>query len=287
MIWKCRHYQLMITAKPLVMGILNVTPDSFSDGGRYHKPDAAIEHGLKLAADGADILDIGGESTRPGAEPVPETEEIARVLPVVQGLARQLTIPISVDTMKAGVARRCLDAGAAIINDVSGLCHDPAMVPLARESGAGLVVMHMQGMPTTMQLNPHYDDVLSEIENFFRERMATLIAEGIASDAISLDPGIGFGKTMSHNLMLLANLDRFQQLDRPVVLGVSRKGVIGTIIGRERSERLAGSLAVGCFAVAQGAAQILRVHDVAAHRDAALLWDALAPYRTTLSSETP
>ena len=269
------------------MAILNVTPDSFSDGGRYHVPERAIEHGLKLVAEGADVLDIGGESTRPGAEPVPETEEIARVLPVVQTLARQIAIPISIDTMKAEVARRCLDAGASIIKDVSGLRHDPAMISLARETGAGLVVMHMQGMPATMQQNPQYHDVLGEIEHFFRERIATLTMAGIAAEAITLDPGIGFGKTMSHNLTLLANLGRYQRLGRPVVLGVSRKGVIGTIIARERSERLAGSLAVGCFAVAEGAAQILRVHDVAAHRDAALLWEALAPYRLTSRSELP
>lgn len=272
--WHVRDAVLAIDRRPLVMGIVNVTPDSFSDGGRLTTTEHAVEYGLKLVADGADILDVGGESSRPRAEPVSEADELARVVPVVAELARRTSVPISVDTMKAAVARRCLGAGARIVNDVSGF-RDPAMTAAAAEHRAGVVVMHMQGTPATMQANPQYADVVREVGDFFAERLATLAAAGVPPEAVCLDPGIGFGKTLGHNLDLLANLGAFQRFGRPVCLGVSRKGLIGTVCGRAVEDRMPGSLAVACFAAARGEAQVLRVHDVAPTRDAALLLDAI------------
>ena len=273
-IWNCRQHTFHLGRKPLILGIVNVTPDSFSDGGRHAGTDAAIRHAMKLAEDGADILDIGGESTRPGATPVSESEELARVLPVVEGLGRLTKVPLSIDTMKASVAKACLDAGAAIINDVSGFQHDPAMVDVARDAGAGAIVMHMQGTPQTMQLNPHYDDVVREVKGFFAERLASLAATGIPAGRVAFDPGIGFGKTQDHNMRLMA---RLKDLDvgRPICLGVSRKGTLGIVTGRERHERDPATLAISCFAMAQGSAQILRVHDVRGTADAVKLWEAL------------
>ena len=255
------------TPRPLVIGIVNVTPDSFSDGGRFFDPEIAVEHALRLVAEGADILDIGGESTRPGADVVPIDEELRRVLPVIERLANQTACLISVDTSKAEVARACLDAGASILNDVAGL-RDPAMVEVAAQSGAGVVVMHMRGDPRTMQLNPSYGDVVGEVADYFAERIRTLTDAGIARSAIALDPGIGFGKTLEHTRLQLRELPKLQAFGLPICLGVSRKGFLGQVTGKPRPERLAGSLAVACFALAQGAAQILRVHDVAAHADA-------------------
>lgn len=272
--WRIRDRNLEIGRRPLVVGIVNVTPDSFSDGGAYFDPDRAIGHGLKLAAEGADILDIGGESTRPGAAPVSEAEELERVVPVVSGLARELLLPLSIDTMKPAVARACLDAGAAILNDVGGF-HDPAMIAVAAEYRAGAIVMHMQGTPATMQQNPQYRDVVGEVGNFFADRIAALAAAGLSAECIALDPGIGFGKTLEHNLELLAKLGSFARFERPVCLGVSRKGFIGTICGRPVEDRLAGSLAVACFAADRGEAHLFRVHDVAATRDAMLLLERI------------
>lgn len=272
--WQLRDRIIEIGHRPLVMGIVNVTPDSFSDGGRFFKANAAIEHGLRLIEDGADLLDIGGESTRPGAAPVPLEEELRRVVPVVAALAARSSVPISVDTMKAEVARHCLAAGAAIINDVAGF-RDPALIAAAAEFRAGMIVMHMQGTPETMHLSPRYTDVVREVGEFFKERLHALADVGIPPEAICLDPGIGFGKNLDHTLELLAKLGTFGRFDRPVCLGVSRKGFIGQICGRPRSDRLAGSLAVACFASARGAAQVLRVHDVAATRDAALMLEAI------------
>lgn len=277
--WRCRSLTLDVATRPLVMGIVNVTPDSFSDGGKFFDPAAAVDHALKLVADGADILDVGGESTRPGATPVPLDEELRRVMPVVAELAKQTAVPISVDTMKAEVARQCLDAGAHIINDVTGLRGDPDMVRVAVESGAGVVVMHMKGNPQTMQLDPNYADVVGEIGAFFDERIAALTAAGIPRDAICLDPGIGFGKKLDHTLTQLANLGAYTRFGLPVCLGVSRKGFLGQITGRERPERMPASVAVACFAVAQGAAQVLRVHDVAPTRDAVKVWEAIHRHR--------
>lgn len=272
--WHLRDRAIDLTHRPLVMGIVNVTPDSFSDGGQFIDPGVAVAHGLHLVEEGADILDIGGESTRPNATPVPLEEELQRVVPVVTGLARQVSVPISVDTMKAEVARQCLEAGAAIVNDVVGF-RDPAMIAVAAEYRAGIVVMHMQGMPQTMQQNPHYSDVVREVGVFFEEQLHALANQGISPEAVCLDPGIGFGKTLDHTLELLGNLGAFSRFGRPICLGVSRKGFIGQICGRSRNERMAASLAVVCFAAARGEAHVLRVHDVAPTRDAALLLEAI------------
>jgi dihydropteroate synthase len=275
--WQLRQRVIEFGRRPLVMGIVNVTPDSFSDGGNYLDAEAAVAHAERLVAEGVDILDVGGESTRPGAEPVAVEEELGRVVPVVERL-RARSVPMSVDTMKPEVARAALDAGAHIINDVSGF-RDPAMVRVAAELGAGAVVMHMRGTPRTMQNDPRYVDVVGEVAEFFEERLRVLEESGIPPEAVCLDPGIGFGKTLDHNLELLANLGAFARFGRPVCLGVSRKGFIGKLCGREKHERLAGSLAVACFAAARGEAQVLRVHDVAATRDAAVLLDAIDGHR--------
>ncbi len=277
--WRCRRHTFDLSARPLVMGIVNVTPDSFSDGGKFFDPTAAVDHALKLVADGTDILDVGGESTRPGAASVPLDEELRRVVPVVTELAKRTAVPISVDTMKAEVARRCLDAGAHVINDVTGLRGDPDMVRVAVESGAGVIVMHMKGNPQTMQLDPNYADVVGEVGAFFDERIAALTQFGIPRDSICLDPGIGFGKKLDHTLTQLANLGAYSRFGLPVCLGVSRKGFLGQITGRERPERMPASLAVACFAVAQGAVHVLRVHDVAPTRDAVKMWEAIQPHR--------
>jgi dihydropteroate synthase len=276
--WRLRDRTIELGHRPLVMGIVNVTPDSFSDGGAFFDRDRAVEHALNLAEEGADILDIGGESTRPGAEPVSLDEELRRIVPVIEEVARRTNLPISVDTMKAEVATRCLEAGASIVNDVAGL-RDPAMIRAAAEHRAGVVVMHMRGTPQTMQVDPRYDDVVSEVGDFFEERLRTLSEAGIPREAVCLDPGIGFGKTHEHTLDLLGGLGSFARFERPVCLGVSRKGFIGIITGRARHERLAGSLAVASFAAARGQAQVLRVHDVAATRDAALVLEAINRHR--------
>ncbi len=275
LVWDCRGRRLEIGLRPLVMGIVNVTPDSFSDGGQFLDPAAAVDHGLRLVADGADILDVGGESTRPGADPVPADEELRRVLPVVRELVKRAGVPVSVDTSKAGVAAACLNVGVAIINDVTGLT-DPAMVRSCVAAGAGVVMMHMRGTPQTMQRDPQYTDVSAEVGDFLRDRLDALEAAGLPRDRVAIDPGIGFGKALDHTLQQIARLVEYKRFNRPVVLGLSRKGFLGQITGRERPDRLAGTLAVNCFAVAAGAAHVLRVHDVAAHRDAALLHEAIA-----------
>jgi dihydropteroate synthase len=256
------------------MGIVNVTPDSFSDGGCYFDEKAAIAHGLRLAADGADILDVGGESTRPGSKPVPVEEELRRVIPVIRALAVETNLPVSIDTSKPEVARQSLAAGAAIVNDVTAL-QSTEMAAVVFESKCGAVLMHMQGSPETMQLNPHYNDVVQDIDRFFEARIADLTAAGLQSDQLVIDPGIGFGKTHEHTIAQLRCLNQLQVHGRPVCLGVSRKGFIGQITGRPRSERMAGSLAVVCDAVCKDSAQIVRVHDVAATRDALLVLQAL------------
>jgi dihydropteroate synthase len=276
--WQLRDCSLDLDGRCLVMGIVNVTPDSFSDGGRHADRDAAVQHALALEEEGAELLDIGGESTRPGSQPVAADEELRRVLPVVEALAGRVRVPISIDTSKAAVARACLAAGAHIVNDVTGLS-DPAMVDVVREHQAGAIIMHMQGTPATMQLAPKYDNVVHDLFRFFQQRLTMLTQQGIAQERIVIDPGIGFGKTREHNLELLARLDAFQQLGRPLCLGVSRKGLLKSKHGRQPHERLAGSLAVAGFALAHNAAQVLRVHDVAATRDLVALWQALAQRR--------
>lgn len=274
LVWQLRDRTLHIGLRPLVMGIVNVTPDSFSDGGKWIDPAAAVAHALNLVEQGADILDIGGESTRPFAEPVPLDEELRRVVPVVAEIARQTKIPISIDTMKSQVARMCLEAGAVIVNDVSGF-RDSGMIEVAKQFRAGVVVMHMPGDPSTMQIDPRYGDVATEVTEYLQERLRVLGESGIPPEAVSLDPGVSFGKRTEHNLELLANLDRVAGLNRPVCLGVSRKGFIGKLTGRELHDRDAGSLAIACFAAARGNAHILRVHAVAGTRDAAILLEAI------------
>lgn len=256
------------------MGVLNVTPDSFSDGGDHVDPLAAAAAARAIAAQGAAIIDIGGESTRPGAVPVPADEEIARVAPVLDALRRDPTgAPVSIDTRHAGTAAVALDAGAVLVNDVSAGA-DPGMLPLVAERGAGLCLMHMQGEPATMQDDPRYGDVVAEVTAFLEQRMEAAVRAGVAEEAIVLDPGIGFGKTVEHNLALLAGLPRIVALGRPVLVGVSRKGFIGTITGRTVGDRLAGSIGAGLAAVAGGAA-VLRVHDVAETVDALAAFTAI------------
>jgi dihydropteroate synthase len=255
---------------PVVMGVINVTPDSFSDGGAWLDPDAAIAHGRELVAQGAAILDIGGESTRPGAEPVSTQEELRRIIPVLEGLAG-VGARLSVDTSKAAVARAAVAAGATIINDITALRGDPGM---AAEGGRAngcdvciVILMHMLGEPRTMQADPRYDDVVCDVKAFLEERMAFAVAEGIDEERIWLDPGIGFGKTVDHNLELLRRLDEIAALGRPVVIGTSRKSFLGRITGREVDERVPGTIATNVLALAHGAT-IFRVHDVAEASDA-------------------
>jgi dihydropteroate synthase len=269
MIWSFRDRSVTIGARPLVMGIVNVTPDSFSDGGQFLDTDVAVQHALRLAGEGADFLDIGGESTRPGSKAVPVDEELARVIPVVLALVRHTDIPLSVDTSKADVARQALAGGASIINDVTAGRGDPDMVGVVREFGAGVVLMHMQGTPETMQLDPVYADVVAEVGRFLSERMDAFVRAGVSSAHIAVDPGIGFGKTFEHNMALLRDLGDLGSIGRPVVLGVSRKGTLGQITGRPRGERVAASLAAACYCAAHRAAHVLRVHDVAPTVDAA------------------
>lgn len=260
------------------MGIVNVTPDSFSDGGRFLDVDAAVAHGLRLIQDGADILDIGGESTRPGSASVPVDEELRRVVPVVEKLARQSDTPISIDTSKTEVAQACLAAGARIVNDVTALA-GPGMIDVVKRSQAGVVLMHMQGTPATMQVNPTYENVVDDVAGWLEQRMRDVVAAGVALNQIVLDPGIGFGKRHAHNLELMVRLPELQRLGRPVCLGVSRKGFIGKITGRTVQQSDSGSVAVACHALIQQAVQVLRVHDVAGTRDAVLMIEALAATR--------
>ena len=244
-----------------LMGVVNVTPDSFSDGGLYLDPEAAIAHGRELVAAGAEILDVGGESTRPGAEPVGAEEELRRVVPVIEGL-RDAGAEISVDTSKAPVAAAALDAGATIVNDVTALRGDPEMAALCAERGATVVLMHMLGEPRTMQDDPQYGDVVTEVGAFLAERLAAAVAAGIAVEDVWLDPGIGFGKTGAHNMELLRRLGELRELGRPLVIGTSRKSFIGRVDGSGPGERLGGTIASSVLAAAEGA-EVLRVHDVA------------------------
>ena len=259
--WRLKTRQLTLPQRPLVMGIVNVTPDSFSDGGRFFDPCAAIQHGCQLVDEGAELLDVGGESTRPYSLPVTESEELRRVIPVIEALATQTTVPISVDTSKARVAAEALQAGAEIINDVTGLRGDPQMVRVAVESGAGVCAMHMQGTPQTMQDAPTYQDVVAEIREFLAARREELRAAGIDPARICLDPGIGFGKTHQHNLTLLANSYQFHGLRSPILVGHSRKGFLAKLLGSAHRDRTHAT--VGCgLALARQGVQILRVHDV-------------------------
>lgn len=264
--------------RPRIMGVLNVTPDSFSDGGCFCDTEAAIAHGLRLVEEGADLIDVGGESTRPGASPVPVEEELRRVIPVIEGLAARVAVPISVDTSKPEVMRQAVAAGAGMINDVFALRREGALATAA-ELGVPVVLMHMQGEPATMQDQPEYEDVVSEVRRFLADRVFACEMAGIARSRLLLDPGFGFGKKLEHNLELLARLGEFSELGLPLLVGLSRKSMIGRLTGRERpADRLAGSLAAALLAVEQGAA-ILRVHDVAATREALAVREAVVAYR--------
>lgn len=271
-LWKLRSRTLALPRRPLLMGIVNVTPDSFSDGGRFFDAKSAIEHGLALVAQGADLLDVGGESTRPYSSPVSVDEELRRVLPVVEALCRATQVPVSIDTSKGSVARAALAAGAEIVNDITGLA-DPALLAATLEFGAGVCAMHMQGTPQTMQDSPSYADVTAEIHAWLAERRDALLAAGLERERICLDPGIGFGKTHEHNLILAANCHRFLDLGCPLLVGHSRKGFIGKVLGDKAADRTAGTIGVS-LSLAQQGVQILRVHDVTQVRNALVLFEA-------------
>jgi dihydropteroate synthase len=273
--WTFREQTWQLGGFPKLMGIVNVTPDSFSDGGQFLDPARAVAQSLQLVADGADLLDIGGESTRPGATPVSADEEIRRVVPVIAEVARRTPVPISIDTTKADVARRALDAGAAIVNDISGLRFDPEMASVCAAARAGVVCMHMQGTPQTMQDDPRYADVVGEISAYLAERLAALAERGIERERVVLDPGIGFGKTPAHNLTILEQIARFRALGRPILIGHSRKRFLSKIVGRRLDEVSAATIGVAVASALNGA-DLLRVHDVRATRDAlAACWTVL------------
>ena len=273
--WSFRGQTWELGGFPKLMGIVNVTPDSFSDGGEFLDQTRAIEQCLRLVDDGADLLDVGGESTRPGAVPVGEEEEIRRVVPVIAEVARRVSVPISIDTTKAAVARHALDAGAAIVNDISGLRFDPHMPEVCAHAQAGIVCMHMQGTPQTMQIDPRYTDVVREVADYLAQRLAALEACGIARERVVIDPGIGFGKTPDHNLTILKNIARFRALGRPVLIGHSRKRFLAKILGRTLDETSSATLGVSVAAALAGA-DLLRVHDVRATRDVlAACWAVL------------
>jgi len=284
--WNLGRRTLDLQRRPLIMGILNVTPDSFSDGGKYRQTAAAIDAALQMQADGADLIDIGGESTRPYSDPVAGGEELRRVVPVIQGLAGQLDIPISIDTSKADVADAAIDAGAQIINDVTGLEGDPAMTGVARRHGVGVCVMHMKGTPQTMQDDPSYDDVVQEIYDYLLQRRQFCLDAGIQQDRICLDPGIGFGKTHEHNLTLLRATDRFTALAAPILIGHSRKGFIGKRLGDKSADRTFGTLGVSLAVAAMGA-DIIRVHDVAATHQALTLFRDVGGMRHESQMDAP
>jgi dihydropteroate synthase len=261
-IWKIGDRVFDVSHQGLIMGVLNVTPDSFSEHGEFFSADKATERGLQMAAEGAHIIDVGGESTRPGSEPVTVDEELRRVIPVIENLRRKLDVPISIDTSKADVARAAIQAGASIVNDVTGGRGDDQMLTLVAETKSAFIIMHMQGTPRTMQIEPRYTDVVAEISEFFRQQYARAIGLNIDPMAIAFDPGIGFGKTLVHNLELLAQLERLRTHDRPLVVGVSRKSFLGKLIGSpEIRDRLVPGLALTALLRA-GGADVFRVHDV-------------------------
>lgn len=278
MLLRARQFEFRFPRPALVMGIVNVTPDSFSDGGQFLNPDAAVAHALQLIDQGAEILDIGGESTRPRAVPVEEAEELRRVIPVIERLAERIAIPISIDTLKPAVAKAALQAGASIVNDIAANREDEAMWRIVAETGAGYVCMHMQGTPQTMQANPKYDDVVREVGEFFSERLERLNRCGVASERVIFDVGIGFGKTLEHNLQLLGSLENFGKLGRPLLLGVSRKSFIRKLLGTELKDRWPASLACACLAVEAGV-HFIRTHDVAETAQAIRMAEAILARR--------
>jgi dihydropteroate synthase len=276
-VWQLRTRSLQLPRRPLLMGVVNVTPDSFSDGGQFIDAEAAVKHALRLADDRADILDIGGESTRPHARPISEQEELERVMPVIERLVDLLPIPISIDTQKSAVARAAVQAGADIINDVSGLEGDPAMVGVAVATGAGVCVMHMQGTPQTMQDNPTYVDVVTEVTDYLRARRDALIAAGIDRERICLDPGLGFGKTLEHNLALMHHCHTLHQLGCPLLVGASRKSFLGKLLGDMKADRTSATIGAALGLAVQDV-QVLRVHDVRQVREALLAFEAVGGF---------
>ena len=273
--WSLSRRSIPQSRLPALMGILNVTPDSFSDGGRFSTIDAAVSRALQMAEDGADMIDIGGESTRPGAEPVLLEEELRRTIPVIQKLATKLRVPMSIDTTKAEVARQALDAGAEIVNDISGLTFDRDMLEVCRKADAGICVMHIQGTPQTMQQNPQYGNVVSEVIEFLQQQVDRCLMAGISAERMCVDPGIGFGKTAGHNLELMSAVPKIQQaLHRPVLIGHSRKRFLSKILGHTVEEQLAGTIGV-TVALAELGTDVLRIHDVRDVRDALVAWDTI------------
>ena len=280
MIWRACDRSWEFPRPTLVMGVVNVTPDSFSDGGKFQSTNQAVEHALRLAEEGADILDIGGESTHPGATPVDESEELRRVISIIEKLAGQTQAALSIDTQKPTVARAALETGAAIINDIAANREDEAMWQLVAETGAGYVAMHMLGTPQTMQEAPQYGNVVNDVEAFFISRMTRWNDWGIALEQVVLDPGIGFGKTVEHNLALLAALERFTKMQRPLLVGASRKSFIGHVTNTEVNDRLPGSLACACRA-AQAGAGVVRVHDVKETVQALHTWESIKKHESS------
>jgi dihydropteroate synthase len=278
MIFRARHFEFVFPGPALVMGIVNVTPDSFFDGGRYLAPDAAVKHALELAAQGADILDVGGDSSRPGTQPAGEAEELARVIPVIKALAAQTKLPISIDTTKPAVARAALAAGASIVNDVAAHRRQDALWRVVAEFHAGYICMHAQGDPAAMPAAASYQNVVAEVGRFFLDHLEQIGFAGVPAEQVVFDPGIGFGKTLEHNLQLLAGLPGLVGLDRPLLLGVSRKSFIGRLLGTPLAERLPASLACASLAIAAGV-QLIRVHDVAETVQAVRMTEAVMALR--------
>ena len=274
--WTFPGFHRELGDHPLLMGILNTTPDSFSDGGKYATTDSAVDQGLRLVAEGADILDIGGESTRPGAESVSLEEELQRVIPAIERLVGLVEVPISIDTSKSEVARQALKSGARIVNDISGLRFDPMMLQVCLENPCGVICMHIQGTPQTMQNDPQYDDVVDEICLDFAERLQSLERAGLPRERIVIDPGVGFGKTAQHNLEILTSISRFQALGRPVLIGHSRKRFLQKVLHKTLDEAIYGTIGVS-IGLAEQQTDLLRVHDVAANRDALMAWRATRP----------
>jgi dihydropteroate synthase len=283
---KCCDRSLELGGRTLVMGVLNVTPDSFADGGRFFLRERAVEHGLDMARDGADIVDVGGESTRPFSEPISPRMEMDRVIPVVEALASGLDIPISIDTTKAEVARAAVAAGASMINDVSALRFDEGLAGVAAESGAALLLMHMKGKPRDMQKHPHYEDLIGEITAFLEAAVGRAVSAGVERDRILIDPGIGFGKTVDHNLRIIRDLAGFSRLGLPLVLGCSRKAFIGRILDKEPDDRDPGTIAAVAAGVLNGA-HIVRVHNVPMTVDAVRIVDAVMRGEAALPETRP
>ncbi len=283
----CRGKVLDLGSRTHIMGILNVTPDSFSDGGRYAEPGAALEHAREMVSQGADIIDIGGESTRPGAEPLTEEEEANRIIPIIERCSSELMVPLSVDTYKSSVAKKALRAGAGIVNDISGLRSSPDMAQVVADHGAAVVIMHIKGTPRDMQMNPVYRDVIGEIRDHLEESAGIALKAGVDRDRIMIDPGIGFGKTLEHNLTILERLDEFRALGFPLVLGTSRKRFIGTVLNiEEPKDRIEGSAATVALGIQRGAS-IVRVHDVGYMTKVARMTDAIVRASTNTKEQAP